>query len=641
MTDAQRMIFNNNLENFLNIIEKEINGNTVENTKNLDLWYKNLCARYKNTITGENPRHHLPQEHIETLEKKLNELGLTLSDLKQSHGKRQELEQILKEKNNKKIENYSLDELETIQQQYDEELSLLEQKHSLRYKKLYSISDEEYTALKIRIKELKIKRKKINEIIEEKRKELKTKIETTQLTTENKSRKQTKYNEKITELMKENSEKNAEIDELRKKLEQLQQARQKDILEYQGDYEKRLAQRKQQLDEEFNKELERKTSMIEINCKRETKKVKEELEEAKKTLEEYKKQKDLELEKQRRILTNQLKNTKERQQQVIVKLLCSADNISLETIKRHLENENIPTECLENSLKELRNMIPGITRVISDEETVYSLRVNAMKQLEQYKNDIVCPRISNVQDGKIEFVVRADLHLDMTNSEDTLKKRLEPFMNYCAKRNNIPIIDLGDLGETIKGIKYKSWKDFDKNTARLAYKFYKNYAKAISSAPEIMHYTLLGNHDEHPYLVGVDPLEILSEYSDNFKSLGISKGSFRIGNDKIGVFHDKQWQNIISYEEYSKEERDEYIYNYLCEEAQSIARDYIYSLFGHYHFGIHNIEKNFSVINNGLECSLLFTAEVKDGYVEKMFVTEVKKPDYKIEIYNRGNQYRK
>lgn len=225
MTDAQRMIFNNNLENFLNIIEKEINGNTVENTKNLDLWYKNLCARYKNTITGENPRHQLPQEHIETLEKKLNELGLTLSDLKQSRGKRQELEQILKEKNNKKIENYSLDELETIQQQYDEELSLLEQKHSLRYKKLYSISDEEYTALEIRIKELKITRKKINELIEKRRKELKTKIETTQLTTENKSRKQTKYNEKITELMKENSEKNAEIDELRKKLEQLQQVR--------------------------------------------------------------------------------------------------------------------------------------------------------------------------------------------------------------------------------------------------------------------------------------------------------------------------------------------------------------------------------------------------------------------------------
>ena len=56
---------------------------------------------------------------------------------------------------------------------------------------------------------------------------------------------------------------------------------------------------------------------------------------------------------------------------------------------------------------------------------------------------------------------------------------------------------------------------------------------------------------------------------------------------------------------------------------------------------MHNIEKGFSIINNGLENSLLFTAEIKDGYVEKMFVTEVGKRDYQIEIYNRGNQYRK
>jgi len=444
----------------------------------------------------------------------------------------------------------------------------------------------------------------------------------------------------IVKILKE--KRNNEIEQLKNKLEELQQSKQKDISEFQENYERKLSERKKQLEEEFNKELERKTSMIEINCKRETRKAKEELEKQKQVLEEYKKQKDLELDRQRRVLINQLKETKEKQQQIIVKLLCSTDNVSLETMKRFLENEKISTEGLENSLKELRNMIPGITRVINDEETpVYSLRVDALKQLEQYKNDIVCPRISNVQDGKIEFVVRADLHLDMTNSEDTLKRRLEPFMNFCVKRNNIPIIDLGDLAETVIGIKYKSWKNFNKGTARLAYKFYKNYAKVIASAPEIMHYTLLGNHDEHPYLVGVDPLEILYEYSDNFKSLGISKGSFRIGNDKIGVFHDKQWQNIVSYKDYSKEERDEYIYDYLCEEAESIARDYIYSLFGHYHFGVHNIEKGFSVINNGLENSLLFTAEVKDGHVEKMFATEVKKGDYKIEIYNRGNQYRK
>lgn len=682
MTDAQRKIFNENLENFFKLINQEINGETVENTETIDLWSKNVSDRYRNLKIGKNPKHQLSQEHIETLKRKLEKEGLTLSEFEQSHGRRSNIINLLKEKqqnsntsnNNdnkedkisKTLETYSIKDLKEIQTKYDEEIVSLNQKYTQKYKKLYSLSDAQYEEIGKKLDLTKKTRKKINDIIEQKLKKQEEATETksddetneeenieiieipeikeTAKNDENtqKRRKQKNANEKITELIKEKAEIKKENEQLKNQLEELQQSRQKDILDYQGDYERRLEERKQQLEEEFNKELERKTSMIELNYNRETRKAKEELETAKKALEDYKKQKDLELDRQRRVLTHQLKETRERQQQIIVKLLCKKDNVSLETIKRFLENEKIPTEGLENSLKELRNMIPGITRVISDEETpVYSLRVNAIKQLEQYKKDIVCPRISNVQDGKIVFVVRADLHLDMTNSEDTLKKKLEPFMNFCVKRNNIPIIDLGDLAETMSGIRYADWKNFNKETARLAYKFYKNYAKVIASAPEIVHYTLLGNHDEHPYLVGVDPLEILNEYSNNFKSLGISRGSFKIGNDKIGVFHDKQWQNIVSYKNHSKEERDEYIYDYLCEEAETIAKDYIYSLFGHYHFGMHNVEKGFSVINNGLESSLLFTVEVKDGQVEKMFVTEVGKRDYQIEIYNRGNQYRK
>lgn len=681
ITESQKLKFIENLNTFFNIVNKDVNGETAEKMKQLEIWAVNVSSRYVYTTQGIKKNMQLPKEYIEIIEKKLKEQGLTLDEFVETKGRRSNIVKLLKEKkeqsntnNNKEdkmaktLENYSIEELKKIQAKYDEEIVSLTQKHTQKYKNLYSLSDAKYEEIGKRLDLSKRSRKRINEIIEKKlnekedvtERQLKLieepnveenieiieipevdekqeKVENTQ-----KKRKQKNANEKITELIKENAEKENEIEQLKNQLEELQQSKQKDISEYQENYERRLAERKQQLEEEFNKELERKTSMMEIDYKRETRQTKEELEETKRTFEEYKKQKDSELDRQKRVLTNQVKDTKEKQQQIIVKLLCSTDNVSLETMKRFLENEKISTEGLENSLKELRNMIPGITRVISDEETpVYSLRVNAIKQLEQYKNDIVCPRISNVQDGKIEFVVRSDLHLDMTNSEDTLKRKLEPFMNFCAKRNNIPIIDLGDLAETMSGIKYTDWKNFNKGTARLAYKFYKNYAKAISSAPEIMHYTLLGNHDEHPYLVGVDPLEILSEYSDNFKSLGISRGSFKIGNDKIGVFHDKQWQNVVSYSEYTKEERDEYIYDYLCEEAETIARDYIYSLFGHYHFGMHNIEKAFSVINNGLESSLLFTAEVKDGHVEKMFVTEVGKRNYQIEIYNRGNQYRK
>ena len=678
ITESQREKFKSNLENFFDIIEKELNGETVEDTETIETWFRNVYLRYNNSLLGTNPKHQLPKEHLETLTKKIEEKGLTLEDIKESYGRKIKFIEIIKNKqkkeknkekdekqiktsNNKKsLEEYSIEELKKLQEEYDKEIISLDQKHSLRYKKLYNLSDEKFEEIGKRLDLSKRSRKRINEIIENKIKstetlleveedieiieipEVEEKVEIIEEQKETKTRKQKKANEKITELMKEKELKEEKIEELTNELEKIKQQRQDVILDYQGKYEKRLEEKTKELEENMNIELERKTSMLEIESKREVKEVKAQLEQAKAELEQFKSQQDKELEKRMKMITNQIKDVKERQQQIMVKLLCSSENISLDTIRRHLENEKIPTEGLENSLKELRNMIPGITRVIKDEETAnFSLRMDALKRAEEYKNDIICPRISNVRDGKIEFIVRADLHLNMTNSEDTLKRQLEPFMNYCVKRNNIPIIDLGDLAETIVGIKYRSWRDFDKETAKLAYKFYKNYAKAIQSAPEIKHYTLLGNHDEHPYLVGVDPLEILSEYSDNFKPLGISRGAFKIGNDKIGVFHDKQWQNIVSYQEFSKEERDEQIYEYLCNEAETIAKDYIYSLFGHYHFGAHNIEKSFSVINNGLDNSLLFTAEVKDGYIEKMFVTEVKKGDYKIEIYNRGNQYRK
>lgn len=678
ITEAQKIKFKEYLDTFFNIVNKEINGETVEKNKQLEIWAVNVSSRYSYAVQGIKKNMHLPKEHIEILKESLEKQGLTLDEFLKTKGRRSNIVKLLKEKqknsntqnNNdnkediisKSLENYSIEELKELRAQYDEDIVSLNQKHTQKYKKLYSLSDTKYEEIGKRMDLAKKSRKRINEIIEKKSKEQEVSeiqqelvdttivgqdnieiIEIPEIESKQKKRKQKPANEKIAELMQETSEKEAKIEELKSQLEQLQKSRQKEILDYQGDYERRLEEKKQQLEEKFNSELERKTSMIELEHSRAVRIAKEELEKAKKALEDYKKQQEKEMDRQRRILTNQAKETKERQQQELVKLLCSKNYVSLEVIRRHLEKKHIATEGLEKTLKELRIMIPGITRIIKDEETPsYSLRIDALKQLEQYKNDdIASPRISHVQDGKIEFIVRADLHLDMTNSEDTLKKKLETYFNYSAANGNIPIVDLGDLAETTSRVKYKDWKNFDKEAAKLSYKFYKNYAKAIASAPETKHYTLLGNHDEHPYLVGVDPLEILCEYSDNFEPLGVSRGSFRIGNDSIGVFHDKTWQNIVSFQEYSKDERDKIIYDYLCEEVEEIASDYIYSLIGHYHFGAHNIDKHFSVINNGLSSGLIFTAEVSDGHVDRMFVTELGHRNYKIEIYNRGNQYRK
>lgn len=691
MTDAQRIKFQESLNAYFEMVKKELNGEKLENPAKMNLWAKNLCDRYKHTQRGVNPRHHLSQEHTETLIKRLTEEGLTIEDFTEISGRIAKVAKLLKEKQVNKpvvneipgtanLENYSIEELEKMKDEISDEIVKLNQKHTQKYKSLYSLSDKKFEEIGKRLEIAKNSRRRIKEIIEKKirttENELNVQLElpeepeiieiidmpeNVELPTfpeqpelvivpeqisvkENKKvRKQKNANEKITELMKDNAEKTAELEELKKQLAEMQQAKQNDILKYQGDYERRLAERTEELKAEYQSDFERKTAMFEIESNRKVREANEKLEQQKQAFENYKVDREKDLDRQKRIQANQDKQTKERQQQMLVKLLCSTDEVSLETIKNCLEYEKIGTEGLENNLKELRIMIPGITRVLKNGEDApaYSLRTDAMNKLEEYKKDIVYPRISNVHDGKVEFIVRADLHLDMTNSEDTLKTKLEKYFNYSAAHGNIPIVDLGDLAETLAVIKHKDWKNFDKEAAKLSYKFYKNYAKAIASAPETKHYTLLGNHDEHPYLVGVDPIEILSEYSNNFEPLGVSKGSFRIGNDSIGVFHDKTWQNIVSFQEYSKDERDEIIYDYLCDEIEEIANDYIYSLIGHYHFGAHNIDKRFSVINNGLQSGLIFTAEVRDGHVDRMFVTELGHENYQIEIYNRGNQYRK
>lgn len=670
MTDAQRLIFKTRLNEFFNIIEQEIEGKKIENTGSIDLWAKNLCDRYRNLKKGVNPRHFLAKEHIETLTKKLDEKGITIDEFVETRGKREKIIEILKSKkqNNSKedtisktLEEYSIEELKNIQAKYDEEIVSLNQKHTQKYKNLYSLSDTKYEEIGKRLDTAKKSRKRINEIIEKKLKEQENVsgkqlelVDNSALEQENveiieipeieekkpaeskqKTRKQKTASEKITELMKEEAEKDKTIRELKSEIENYEKTKQDVNSKYQEIYERRISRKEEQLEQEY---AEKYQTTKEKYIKQ--------LEDQKKKFEAYKQ----EQERQKITSENQNKNAIDLQKQEIVKMLCTKDDISLADIRKQLENKNIKTDGIEDTIIKLKNEIPGIVKSISQDGTIftYSIKNNATKQLEDYKKWDFSPKISTVYDGEVSFIVRSDLHLNMNSSEDTIKKILSPSMDYCAKNGNIPIIDLGDLAETMKEMKYISWKNMDKEAIKQAYKFYRNYAKAISTAKEIDHYTLLGNHDEHPFNAGVDPLAMLLEYSDNFKTLGIASGSFEIGNEKIAVYHDTSWQNIIKYSDCPKQERDVIIYDYLCDEVKKIAQDYIYSLIGHYHFGAHNPEQNFTVVKNGIDNQLLFTAQVKEGHVEKMFATELIpygqkliKSNYQIEIYNRGRSITK
>lgn len=354
-----------------------------------------------------------------------------------------------------------------------------------------------------------------------------------------------------------------------------------------------------------------------------------------KAVEEFKKEFTIEF------IENQ-KKYRELQKAYLLKLLVEEDNISLENIKSKLEKEGIPLIGLDNSLSELRNEVPGIIRSISTDglKKIYSISGTATNRQEALQSSEICPRISDILDGTIQFLVTADFHLSPRLYKGQIKKIYEPFFDFSSTHDNIPIIDLGDVMDSLRYIKFKDWSPMNKEAVDSSYKFYKNYSEAISSEKDIRLYQLLGNHDLHSYTVGVDPVEIINDYSDNIVFLGNDKGSVMLGNDKIGLFH-----TIGNFQKGACID-----YSSICEELSKYVNEYIYSLVGHVHRGYHDPYNHFTSVNNGYNKALLFTAEIKKGTVKRMNAEELlldnknklnSSNSYSIEIYNSDYQLKK
>ena len=625
MTEERILAFKNKFSEFLELTKNETNK--IRNADNIGIWFRNLYGRYRYAKLDENSKYGLPREHMKILIEELKKQNITEEEFDKTSGNRKKLSELLKEKSKKE---YSIEELKSQKTEIVDKISDLTKKQTSKYIQLYRLTPEQIKKIQIELEECQTKRKKINELIEELEKTNKKPEEPKQeeITTPNEN-----YNSKMQGLIKRVSDQEETIKELSEENNNYRQNALKIKQQYQDQYEKKLEESEAQLKNNYEKKLETETNAL-------NSKYNWQIQNMKKEFEEQQRQIDLEQRKQAQISTI----TREKQKESLVKLLCSNGDLTMEDIKTKLEQERITSNGMKEALAELKTEIPGIVRGITKDgkQLTYEINGSAMGQLNEYKQFVVSPSISNVIDGEVQFLVRADMHLNMTNGEDTIKKILYPYMSYCAQNGNMPIIDLGDIAETIKGITIESWNKKDREAIKLAYKFYKNYAKTIAQAPEIENYGLIGNHDEHPFRAGVDPIQILFEYAPNFTCLGVSSGSFRIANNEIAVFHDKNWQNIISYKDCPKAERDEFIYEYLCEEMKNIAKDYVYSLMGHYHFGKINTTDNFSVINNGIDSTLLFTAVIKDSQIEKMYVTELNntgtkiiKSNYDTEIFNR------
>ncbi|MBR5369721.1 MAG: hypothetical protein IK137_00280 [Bacilli bacterium] len=588
VTEAQKKVFKENIDEVFEIVKNAQENGELNITSQLRKWFSDQYVRYRNYKNNVNPRHILPYDHVITLETKLSEENLTLDEFEKTQGKIEILVETFKSKTNSK--EMSLEDIIKLRNETEEECRKLEKK--LNKRKLYRLTDEECNEYTKKIEEHKETLKNLNKQIEE-------------ATPKEEEKKEEKHSEtackKIEELLSQNKKKDNEIASLKDEIKKYREERTRLNSKYREDYEKQLQIYSKELDEKFNAKLKEETD------------------------------------KQVKKANAKIEENRQMQKKHIRNLLFTQDIVSVEDIKFKLKTLGIPSTKFDIALNDLKNEIPGIVKVIDSEGKMhsYSINANSVGRFNTLKHSNACPRISNVYEGTVQFVAIADLHADLKSSEDDLRRRLEPIHEFCTENKNIPIISLGDNADTLKDIDYDRWKQKDKEAMKLSYEFYKNYAKAISEADNISHYELFGNHEEHPYIVGIDPLEILNAYCNNITFLGAEQGSFMIGNDQIGVFH-RKFKEIHGS-----------IFSSVGHEITSIAKDYIYSLIAHYHKGAHIPLQRLSFVDNKIP--LLFTAEVEDGTVKRMFVRALRlinkdnKPKlacdvYQTEIYN--SEYR-
>lgn len=586
VTEEQKKLFNGKLGVVLNIENINISD---ENRKKHITWLKNVYYKYLNNT--------LPEEHKKDLENNLQRRNISHEEFLETKGNLDMFITLYKSKEEPKQE--TIEELEKLQN----ELAKLSKKHTPKGKNLYRLTDEEYNEIGKQISELEEKIKEISKKLSEKtpKEEIKEEKVTSNA------------QKKIEELIVTNKQKDAEIVELKNELAKQREERAFYSNKYREEAERELEIHKKQLEDEFNKKCDKIVRD----------KVREKI----------------------------IKNTEKENETTTLKkyaiknLMLSKGIVTLEEIDFKLKNMGISTDKLDVVINELRNEIPGITKVLDEngEFRSYSLSKNAKDRLENLKKDKICLTLSNVYTGEVKFILRADMHLT-ENSLDVLKSHFDPYYNFSAANDNIPIIDLGDIGNHPKKTRKELWEVQDKKVTSFLYTFYQNYAKALAMAPKTMHYTEFGNHDEDAYLLGIDPIEIILNNCDNFKFLGINESAIKIGNDKIGLYHKIETPEMPKIN--IKKHRD---FARLIHEdknlANSIFKDYIYCLIGHYHIGAHNPLLGFSMIKNGVENPLLVSVEVNEGNIERITIQKLTKGfkcnDYETEVYNSSMQYKK
>ena len=633
VTEEQKKIFADFLNNTFNETIKS-NEETYQKTSK---WIKNVYYKYVHDI--------LPNEHREALENRLDKRNITIDEFLETKGNIDIIQELSKsrkpkkKKKTKEIEETPIEEtteevvktpveeiteevvkipieeiteevvktpveettkkveetpkektitekLEEERNELEKEIFKIENMHSKKYRTLNRISDEEYAQKCEELKELKQKRLEINR-----------KLDAIKVEEERPQKEKEAAAKKIEELLTQNRKKDDEINSLKEELATLKSERFTIKSKYSEEYDQKFEvysdQAKEDYENKLNTEIQKQISKI-----------------------NQKFQKDIEMQKA-----------------YFLRLLFKKDQISIEELKTELEKNNISTANLDLAISDIRMKIPGITRYydLIEKEIVFSINGTALHKWNDLETNKTCPKISNAIEGAARFIEHSDLHIDLKSTEDQLKRIFEPTFDFASAKSTFNIINAGDIADTLKEIKRKDWVNHDKEAIELSIKFFQNLAKVLATLEKIKYYFLFGNHEKHFSLAGIDPLEIMYDYCDNFIPLGANQGSFMIGNDKIGVIHEIRGVGDI---------KD------MTEKIQGIAPDCIYSLIGHYHAGIHKPLNGCSFVRAGINNPILFRANLEDGNIVSLNAKELILKDNKFEcsqieteLYNSNYQY--
>ncbi|MBP3920031.1 MAG: hypothetical protein J6D28_00530 [Bacilli bacterium] len=598
MTDTQKQRKIQELNEWFKLLNENTIEELIEKFGEEELndkrnkFYQNIYYRYK--IKGENRNSNkaMGADSAKLLEDVITSFGLSIEEFLNSKGNFEKIIELLN-KNKSNLKKMTLEELEKLKETKISEKKALTKYTTERGKALYKLSDELIKENKEKIAELSTEiasiSKEINMRISESEIEI---IDCNEI--------------EIIDCSE------FELDKYKKQTDALKELHQLEVKKFE-DKLKTISSENKSLQEENETLKTRISDYIEL------------------------------LKEQKNKLLEQNEQTKKQLKEEIIELLLTKPILTYKSIQSSLST-HIELEYLKSIMLEVKEEIPGLwERILPDGKNSYFTLGNNNRSIidnySRYLTELNLLGQAPIKNRTLKFIVRSDLHLDMKYTQDDMKQLFEPYFNFSAENENASIIDLGDIADTYKYYDFNDYKNASIETIKLSYNFFKNYAESISTSKDTLQYTLIGNHDIHPFYAGINPIKLMQNYSDNFRYIGTLSGSLKIKNLKIGLFH-----GITPDAKYALYNSASFDTQDFRNKLNKLSEQYDMMLIGHYHRGKIYTANNAIIVRNGIKNSILLTVNIENNEVESvcadlMFLSQSGKlcSCYQAEIYNKNS----